>query len=93
MNIREPFSNSVRGGLEDAAIVTVQRQHRAVPGRPGAQQAYVFSEPLVAAREGVETRCLMVAELGFRSLRRGRLTHERTGSAERPALLHRSSTP
>ncbi len=30
-----------------------------------AQQGYVFSEPIVAAEQGVKTRTLMVSELGF----------------------------
>ncbi|MCG6157093.1 ABC transporter substrate-binding protein [Rubinisphaera margarita] len=30
-----------------------------------AQQGYVFSEPIVAAEQGVKTRALMVSELGF----------------------------
>jgi NitT/TauT family transport system substrate-binding protein len=30
-----------------------------------AQQAYVFSEPFVAHARGVDTRCLMVSDLGF----------------------------
>ena len=30
-----------------------------------AQQAYVFSEPFLAAKEGAETNCLLVSELGY----------------------------
>lgn len=45
-----PYTGSVAPFLADPAL---------------AQQAYVFSEPIVAARNGVAARCLMISELGW----------------------------
>ena len=91
MNVREPFSQFLQreAGLEGAAIVPYSGNIAPFLADPrAAQQAYVFSEPLVAAREGVATRCLMVADLGFNPYAGVVITHERT-IAERPALVHR----
>jgi NitT/TauT family transport system substrate-binding protein len=41
-----------------------------------AQQAYVFSEPFVARREGARPRCLMVSQLGFNPYTSCLITHE-----------------
>lgn len=91
MNAREPAAQFLRRevGLEGVAIVPYSGSVAPFLADPrAAQQAYVFSEPLVAAREGVATRCLMVAELGFNPYAGVVIAHERT-VAERPALLRR----
>jgi len=89
MNIREPFSQFLQRevGLEGVAVVPYSGNIAPFLADPrAAQQAYVFSEPLVAAREGVATRCLMLAELGFNPYAGVVITHERT-IAERPELV------
>ena len=56
-----------------------------------AQQAYVFSEPIVARREGVPTRCLMVSDLGFNPYSSVLITH--TGLLEdNPELVQKFVT-
>lgn len=89
MNVREPFSQFLQRevGLADVSVVPYSGNLAPFLADPrAAQQAYVFSEPLVATREGVATRCLMVAELGFNPYAGVVITHERT-IAERPALV------
>jgi len=91
MNVREPYSQFLQRevGLEGVAVVPYSGNIAPFLADPrAAQQAYVFSEPLVAARHGVETRCLMLAELGFNPYAGVVIAHERT-VAERPELLHR----
>lgn len=41
-----------------------------------AQQAYVFSEPVLARQQGARPRCLLVSELGFNPYTSCLLTHE-----------------
>lgn len=41
-----------------------------------AQQAYVFSEPFVARRQGARPHCLMVSQLGFNPYTSCLITHE-----------------
>jgi NitT/TauT family transport system substrate-binding protein len=89
MNIREPFSQFLQRevGLEGVSVVPYSGNIAPfLADRRSAQQAYVFSEPLVATREGVATRCLMIAELGFNPYAGVVITHERT-IAERPGLV------
>jgi len=89
MNAREPAAQFLQRevGLEGVAVVPYSGNIAPFLADPrAAQQAYVFSEPLVAAREGVATRCLMVAELGFNPYAGVVIAHERS-VAERPALL------
>ncbi|MCA9246636.1 MAG: ABC transporter substrate-binding protein [Planctomycetales bacterium] len=54
-----------------------------------AQQGYVFSEPLIARRQGMETRCLMVSELGFNPYTSVLITHPEL-IAEQPDLVLRA---
>jgi len=89
MDIREPFSQFLQReiGLTDVAVVPYSGNLAPfLADRRSAQQAYVFSEPLVATREGVATRCLMIAELGFNPYAGVVITHERNIS-ERPELV------
>jgi len=53
-----------------------------------AQQGYVFSEPLVARRQGVRVRSLMVSDLGFNPYTSLLLTHAALISEE-PALVEK----
>ena len=88
MNVREPFSQFLRRqvGLRDVAVVPYSGNVAPFLADPGlAQQAYVFSEPLVAARAGAPARCLMVADLGFNPYAGLVITSERL-LAERPGL-------
>lgn len=43
-----------------------------------AQQAYVFSEPIIARKEGAKVRTLMVSDLGFNPYTSVLVTHEQT---------------
>ena len=47
---RVPYTGNVAAFLADPKL---------------AQQAYVFSEPIIAAKKGASVRCLPVAEIGF----------------------------
>ena len=89
MNVREPFSQFLQQevGLGGVSVVPYSGNLAPFLADPrAAQQAYVFSEPLVAAREGVATRCLMLADLGFNPYAGVVITHERT-IAGRPTLV------
>ena len=68
MNVREPYSQFLQRevGLQGVAVVPYSGSVAPFLHDPKlAQQAYVFSEPQVVARQGVAARCLMVADLGF----------------------------
>jgi NitT/TauT family transport system substrate-binding protein len=58
-----PYSGSVAQFLTDTQF---------------AQQGYLFSEPLVAARAGARPRAFLVADLGFNPYSSLLVTHERT---------------
>lgn len=68
MSVREPFGEFLRARLPLTGVHVVP-----YPGNVAqflasdtfVQQAYVFSEPFVAEQQGVQTRCLMVADAGF----------------------------
>ena len=68
MNVREPFSQFLQKKVGLAGVSVVPYAGNVAPflADPNmAQQAYVFSEPVVVARQGVAARCLSVADLGF----------------------------
>ncbi|MCB9703793.1 MAG: ABC transporter substrate-binding protein [Myxococcales bacterium] len=68
MAVREPFAHFLRREVDLKAATVVPYTGSVAPflADPGlAQQAYVFSEPLVVAQRGGAGRCLMVSELGF----------------------------
>lgn len=68
MNIREPFSQFLQQKVGLPGVSVVPYAGNVAPflaDRTLAQQAYVFSEPVVVARQGVAARCLLVADLGF----------------------------
>lgn len=68
MNIREPFSQFLQNkvGLPGVSVVPYAGSVAPFLADPTlAQQAYVFSEPVVVERQGVAVRCLSVADLGF----------------------------
>jgi NitT/TauT family transport system substrate-binding protein len=48
-----------------------------------AQQAYVFSEPFLARRQGAQPHCLMVSQLGFNPYTSCLFTHEESIQSER----------
>lgn len=92
MNVREPFSQFLQRavGLPGVAVVPYTGSVAPFLADPKlAQQAYVFSEPVVVARQGVAARCLMVADLGFDPYAGVVITHERT-LADRPELDRKS---
>lgn len=91
LSVREPFSRFLQRqvGLRDVAVVPYSGNVAPFLADPTlAQQAYVFSEPLVVARAGVAARCLMVADLGFNPYAGLVITSERL-LAERPELARR----
>ena len=51
-----------------------------------AQQAYVFSEPVIARRQGAQVRTLMVADTGFNPYASALIARDRT-LAEQPELV------
>jgi NitT/TauT family transport system substrate-binding protein len=68
MNAREPFTRFLERspGLADLTVVPYAGSVAPFLADPKlAQQAYVFSEPVVVARQGVPARCLMLSELGW----------------------------
>ena len=68
MNVREPFSQFLQQklGLPGVSVVPYAGNVAPFLADPNfAQQAYVFSEPIVVERQGVAARCLLVADLGF----------------------------
>lgn len=91
LSVREPFSRFLQRqvGLTDVAVVPYTGNVAPFLADPRlAQQAYVFSEPLVVARAGARARCLMVADLGFNPYAGLVITSERL-LAERPELARR----
>ncbi len=91
MNVREPFSQFLQRelGLPGVAVVPYTGSVAPFLADPTlAQQAYVFSEPVVVAAQGVAARCLMVADLGFDPYAGVVIAHERT-VADRPELARR----
>ena len=88
MSVGEPFSQFLRHkvGLPDVAVVPYSGNVAPFLADPKlAQQAYVFSEPLLVARAGAPARCLMVADLGFNPYAGVVITSEAL-LADRPAL-------
>lgn len=68
MSVREPFAAFLRARFTWPEVQVVPYTGSVAPflvDPRAAQQAYVFSEPLIAAAEGARVRCLMVADLGF----------------------------
>ncbi len=89
MNVREPFSQFLQRevGLRGVSVVPYSGNVAPFLADPAhAQQAYVFSEPLVVARQGVAARCLSVADLGFNPYAGVVITSEAL-LAERPDLV------
>lgn len=68
MNVREPFAAFLRRRFTWPNVQVVPYTGNVAPflvDPRAAQQAYVFSEPLIAAAAGADVRCLPVADLGF----------------------------
>lgn len=68
MNVREPYAAFLRARFTWPNVQVVPYSGSVAPfllDKRAAQQAYAFSEPLVAAAEGARVRCLLVADLGF----------------------------
>lgn len=69
MSTREPFASFLRARFkwsEDVQVVPYTGSVAPFLHDPRAvQQAYVFSEPIIAEKEGVPVRCILVADLGF----------------------------
>lgn len=68
MSIREPFAHFLRArfALDGVKVVPYSGSVAPFLADPGlASQAYVFSEPLIAAAKGGDPRCLLVADAGF----------------------------
>lgn len=91
MSVREPFSQFLQQhvGLRGVSVVPYSGSVAPFLADPKlAQQAYVFSEPLVAARHGVAARCLPVADLGFDPYAGVIVTSERM-ITDQPELVRR----
>jgi NitT/TauT family transport system substrate-binding protein len=91
MSVREPFSQFLAREVGLAGVTVVPYGGSVAPFLADpklAQQAYVFSEPIVVARQGAAARCLMVAELGFDPYAGLVIASERT-IAGRPDLVRR----
>lgn len=68
MSLREPFAAFLRARFTWPNVQIVPYSGSVAPflrDARAAQQAYAFSEPLIAAAEGARVRCLLVADLGF----------------------------
>ncbi len=64
----KPFAQVLLKRLGDHRLTIVPYQGNVtsfLQRKDYAQQAYVFSEPYVAERQGASTRCLMVSETGY----------------------------
>lgn len=65
---REPFATFLQRRFTWPGVQVVPYTGSVAPflvDPRAAQQAYVFSEPLIAEAEGARVRCLLVADLGF----------------------------
>ncbi len=79
MNQREPFAEFLRARLPLEGVRVVPYSGNIAPfleSESFVQQAYVFSEPKLAEEAGVQTRCLMVADLGFNPYAQMLITNE-----------------
>jgi NitT/TauT family transport system substrate-binding protein len=68
INAREPFAAFLQRRFTWPGVQVVPYSGSVAPflvDPRAAQQAYVFSEPLIAEAEGARVRCLLVADLGF----------------------------
>jgi len=69
MSVREPFATFLRAHYAwPEALQIVPYSGSIAPfllDKRAAQQAYVFSEPIIAEAEGAKVRCILVADLGF----------------------------
>lgn len=68
MSVREPFAAFLRARFAWPGVQVVPYAGSVAPfllDERAAQQAYVFSEPLIAAAQGARVRCFLVADLGF----------------------------
>ena len=68
MSAREPFAAFLRARFTWPNVQIVPYTGSVAPfllDHRAAQQAYIFSEPLIAAAEGARVRCLPVSDLGF----------------------------
>jgi len=80
MNQREPFAEFLRARLPLEGVRVVPYSGNIaqfLESESFVQQAYVFSEPHLAEEAGVQTRCLMVADLGFNPYAQMLITNER----------------
>lgn len=80
MNQREPFAEFLRARLPMKGVRVVPYSGNIaqfLESESFVQQAYVFSEPKLAEEAGVQTRCLMVADLGFNPYAQMLITNER----------------
>ncbi|MDC0718843.1 ABC transporter substrate-binding protein [Nannocystis bainbridge] len=69
MSVREPFASFLRAEYRwPEAVQVVPYSGSIAPfllDPKAVQQAYVFSEPIIAESEGAKVRCILVADLGF----------------------------
>ncbi|WAS90134.1 ABC transporter substrate-binding protein [Nannocystis punicea] len=92
MSVREPFASFLRAQYrwpESVQIVPYSGSVAPFLLDPRAvQQAYVFSEPIIAESEGAKVRCILVADLGFNPYASVLVTSESL-LASRPELVSR----
>lgn len=68
MSSREPYAAFLRARFTWPDVQVIPYTGSVAPfllDHRAAQQAYLFSEPLIAAAEGAHVRCFLVADLGF----------------------------
>jgi len=76
-------------GLHDVRVVPYSGTVAAFLASPSyAQQAYVFSEPIIAGAAGAAVRCLPFSESGWNSVCEHARHEARALLRERPQLIH-----
>jgi len=91
MSSRATYSHFLRHHLPLDGVEIVGYPGNVAPllqGRVQALQAYNFSEPFIASQQGMETRALMVSELGFNPYTSVLATRDRV-IADDPELVER----
>ncbi|MFZ6177232.1 ABC transporter substrate-binding protein [Nannocystis pusilla] len=92
LSVREPFASFLRAEYRwPEAVQVVPYSGSVAPfllDPKAVQQAYVFSEPIIAESQGAKVRCVLVADLGFNPYASVLVTSESL-LASRPELVAR----
>lgn len=79
VSVREPFFHFLKNNYPLTNVRIVPYTGSLAPflqNNKYAQQAYVFSEPFIAEKQGAKTRCILLAEQGFNPYASMLITHE-----------------